>query len=74
VRGTAADLAVRLAEPPRGEVALVLGPGTAAEPDAGEAARTVSELVAEGVPRRRAADLVARLTGVPRKRLYDLSL
>jgi 16S rRNA (cytidine1402-2'-O)-methyltransferase len=74
VRGTAADLAVRFAEPPRGEVALVLGPGTTAEPDVGEAARTVSELVAEGVPRRRAADLVARLTGVPRKRLYDLSL
>jgi 16S rRNA (cytidine1402-2'-O)-methyltransferase len=74
VRGTAADLAARFAEPPRGEVTLVLGPGTAAEPDVGEAARTVAELVAEGLPRRRAADLVARLTGVPRKRLYDLSL
>jgi hypothetical protein len=34
----------------------------------------VGELVAAGVPRRRAAELVSRLTGVPRNRLYESSL
>ena len=40
----------------------------------GKPARAVSELVAAGVPRRQAADLVARLTGRPRNRLYRDSL
>jgi 16S rRNA (cytidine1402-2'-O)-methyltransferase len=76
VRGPAAAVAARFAEPPRGEITLVLGPGRG-EPDearseAGLAA--VAELVAAGVPRKRAAELVARLTGVPRNRLYRGSL
>ena len=73
-RGTAAELAGRFAEPPKGEISLVLGPGRAGEPDVDSAASAVTELVAAGLPRRRAAELVSRLTGVPRNRLYDRSL
>lgn len=72
-RGTAAELAARFAEPPKGEVVLVLGP-RASEPDVDSALSAVSELVEAGVPRKRAADLVARLTGVARNRLYRGSL
>jgi len=75
-RGTAAELAERFAEPPKGEIALVLG-GTAAggaPADEGEAAAAVAELVEAGVGRNQAARLVARLTGVPKSRLYRTSL
>ncbi len=74
-RGSASELAQRFVEPPKGEVTLVIG-GSAGgtRSDAGEAASAVIALVAEGVPRRRAAELVAGLTGVSRKRLYDMSL
>ena len=44
------------------------------EPDEGPALAAVAELVQAGLPRRRAADLVARLTGVARNRLYSGSL
>jgi len=73
-RGTAAEVAAVLTEPPKGEVTLVLGE---VEPEAGdeEDARTaVAELVAAGVGRRQAADVVARLTGLSRNRLYRASL
>jgi hypothetical protein len=42
--------------------------------DDGEAVDAVSELVAAGAARRQAADVVSRLTGVPRNRLYRGSL
>ena len=38
------------------------------------AVEAVSELVRAGLPRRQAADLVSRLTGQPRNRLYRDSL
>jgi 16S rRNA (cytidine1402-2'-O)-methyltransferase len=74
-RGTAKELAERFGEPPKGEIVLVLGPGSGA-PQAEEepAAAAVAELVAAGVPRRQAAELVSRLTGISRSRLYDASL
>jgi 16S rRNA (cytidine1402-2'-O)-methyltransferase len=72
VRGSAADLARRFASAPRGEVTVVLG--AASRPVRGEdderALAAVAELVAAGTPRRVAADVVARLTGTPRNRLY----
>ena len=74
-RGTAAELADRYASAPKGEITLVLGPPSfvaAADEDAALAA--VSELVEAGVPRKRAAELVSRLTGVARNRLYRGSL
>ena len=76
VRGTAAELADRFDEPPRGEVTLVLGPGSGDQPEAREQSgvAAVAELVEAGVSRRRAASIVSRLTGVPRNRLYRGSL
>jgi 16S rRNA (cytidine1402-2'-O)-methyltransferase len=73
VRGTAAEVAARFAVAPKGEITLVLGPATtAAEPV--EAFGAVAELVAAGVSRRLAADVVARLTGVARNELYRRTL
>jgi 16S rRNA (cytidine1402-2'-O)-methyltransferase len=73
VRGSATDVAARFAEPPKGEITLVLGPGAARE-GSGEAVGAVSELVDAGVPRRQAADVVARLTGTSRNELYRRTL
>ena len=72
-RGTAAELAERFAAPPKGEITLVLGPGRR-EVDETGALAAVAELVESGVPRKRAAEVVARLTGVARNRLYRGSL
>jgi 16S rRNA (cytidine1402-2'-O)-methyltransferase len=76
-RGTSAELAERFREPPKGEITLVLGPA-AARSDAGGVERlalaAVAELVAAGVPRRRAAEIVSGLTGIARNRLYKASL
>ena len=75
VRGSAAELAARFAEPPKGEITLVVGPAApAGDGRDGEALAVVSELVEAGVPRKRAAELVSRLTGVARNRLYRGSL
>ena len=74
VRGTSAEVAERFAEPPKGEITLVLGPAVDGKGDAEAASAAVAELVAAGLPRRRAAELVSRLTGVPRNRLYRASL
>ena len=73
VRGTAAELAERFAEPPKGEITLVLGPA-AGESDPAAARAAVAELVAAGTPRRVAADVVARLTDTSRNELYRGSL
>jgi 16S rRNA (cytidine1402-2'-O)-methyltransferase len=73
VRGTAASLAERYAEPPKGEITLVLGP-VAAAPRADGAAEAVAELVAAGTPRKVAVDVVSRLTEVSRNDLYRGSL
>jgi 16S rRNA (cytidine1402-2'-O)-methyltransferase len=72
-RGTAAELAERLVEPPKGEVTLVVGAG-AAESDPESARRAVADLVAAGTPRGVAAEVVARLTDTSRNDLYRGSL
>jgi 16S rRNA (cytidine1402-2'-O)-methyltransferase len=72
-RGTLSELAGRYEGEVKGEITLVLGPGVVGPDEAGAVA-AVAELVEAGVPRRRAADVVARLTGVPRNRLYEASL
>ena len=74
-RGTAVELAERFDAPPKGEITLVLGPGAApAAPDEEPALAAVAELVAAGLPRRRAAEIVSSLVGIPRNRLYKQSL
>jgi 16S rRNA (cytidine1402-2'-O)-methyltransferase len=76
VRGPAAELAARFATPPKGEITVVIGglPRVRTESTDQEALDSLSELVAAGVPRRDAVALVARLTGLPRNRLYRASL
>jgi 16S rRNA (cytidine1402-2'-O)-methyltransferase len=72
VRGSAAELAGTFAEPPKGEIVLVIGAGEAALDEA--PLEAVGELVAAGVARGQAAELVARLTGASRNELYRSSL
>jgi 16S rRNA (cytidine1402-2'-O)-methyltransferase len=76
VRGPARAVAARFDEPPKGEVTLVVGAAerVRVEGEDLEALAVVGELVAAGLPRRRATEVVARLTGLPRNRLYRESL
>jgi 16S rRNA (cytidine1402-2'-O)-methyltransferase len=78
VLGTASELAARFADGAKGEITVVIGAAeNAAVAGAGAvdaAVAAVAELVAAGAPRRAAADVVARLTGAPRNRLYRGSL
>ena len=74
VRGSAADVADRFSSKPRGEITLVLGAAALPKPDEGAAIDAVGELVGAGLPRRQAANLVARLTGASRNALYRGSL
>jgi 16S rRNA (cytidine1402-2'-O)-methyltransferase len=74
VRGTAAELAAAFAgRDVRGEVAIVIaGDAVPDVPDArDEAFAAVAELVDAGAGARAASAVVARLTGVPRRALYD---
>ncbi len=71
VRGTAAELAERYAsEPPRGEVALVVGGAPSVANEIGPALGALQRLVDAGAKPRPAASVVSELTGVPANRLY----
>ncbi len=74
VSGTAREVSARLETAPKGEITIVLGP--APMPDASEhaAVEAVADLVEAGASRRKAADVVGRLTGISRNRLYRGSL
>jgi len=74
VRGAAHEVAAAFASPPRGETTIVIGPAPPRGIPEQAALEAVGELVESGVPRRKAADVVARLTGLPRNRLYRGSL
>jgi 16S rRNA (cytidine1402-2'-O)-methyltransferase len=75
VRGTAAEVAERFSAGARGEITVVIGPAeVGSDADEEAAAAAVAELVSEGLSRRAAAELVSRLTGVARNRLYRSSL
>ena len=74
VRGTAADVAARFSEPPKGEVTIVLGPGSSAESDVDAAVEAVRLLGEAGAPRRVAADVVSGLVNASRNELYRGSL
>ena len=71
VRGNAAELAALYrGEPPRGEVALVVGPAPESEGELGAALNALQRLVAAGAKPRPAAAVVAELTGVGANALY----
>ena len=74
VRGSAVEIAGRFSDAPRGEITVVVGPAVVERGAEEDALAAVSELVEAGVGRRRAADLVSRLTGHSRNRLYRASL
>ncbi|MDP9491236.1 MAG: 16S rRNA (cytidine(1402)-2'-O)-methyltransferase [Actinomycetota bacterium] len=76
VRGSAAEVAERFADGAKGEITLVIGPSGVGEQaeDGEDALRAVADLVAGGTSRRTASDVVSRLTGVSRNRLYKASL
>jgi 16S rRNA (cytidine1402-2'-O)-methyltransferase len=78
-RGTARELADRFRLAPKGEITLVVGGSHGSGDGTGDgelerALEAVGELTAAGLPRRRAVDVVAGLTGVSRNRLYRSSL
>ncbi len=77
VRGTPGEVLARFREAPKGEITIVLGPSDvprSSQAVTPEAAGIVIELVDSGLSRKQAADLVSRLTGIPRNRLYRGSL
>jgi 16S rRNA (cytidine1402-2'-O)-methyltransferase len=75
VRGTAAEVAAALAEAPRGEVTVVVGPGAAAEGPDDERLRHAMGLLHEaGVGAGRAAEIVAALGAATRNRAYEAAL
>jgi 16S rRNA (cytidine1402-2'-O)-methyltransferase len=77
VRGTPGEVLARFPEAPKGEITIVLGPSAATPSGPGAtagAAEIVVELVGKGLTRRDAADIVSRLTAIPRNRLYRRSL
>jgi 16S rRNA (cytidine1402-2'-O)-methyltransferase len=76
VRGTASELAERFSEAPKGEITVVIGAAASDSRDLEDPAalEAVAELVAAGAPRRAAAEVVSRLTGVSKNRLYGGSL
>lgn len=76
VRGSAREVAARFETAPKGEVTLVIGaaPEPSRTDEEAVALAAVAELVEGGTPRRLAAEVVARLTGTSRNRLYRGSL
>jgi 16S rRNA (cytidine1402-2'-O)-methyltransferase len=69
VRGTAAEMAERFSQPPKGEITLVLGPGAAGERRIDP--EVLRELAA-AVGARRAAAIGATLSGRGRNELYRM--
>jgi len=70
VRGPTQAVAGRFEAPPKGEITLVLGPAPLRGLPDRVGLEAVAELVGEGVARRKAAEVVSRLTGLPKNRLY----
>jgi 16S rRNA (cytidine1402-2'-O)-methyltransferase len=71
VRGHAAELAERYgAEPPKGEIVLVVGGASGERSDTGPAVEAVRRLIDAGAKRRVAASVVAELTGFRANDLY----
>ena len=71
VRATAAELAARYrAQPPKGEIVLVIGAAPADRPDLAQPVAALQRLIDAGAKPRPAAGVVAELTGVSANALY----
>ncbi|NDA08673.1 MAG: 16S rRNA (cytidine(1402)-2'-O)-methyltransferase, partial [Alphaproteobacteria bacterium] len=75
-RGTARSLIAHYEmHPPKGEIVVMAGPcQTEAEPDPVDLAAMVAAEMANGASHRDAARNVAQATGLPRSRIYAISL
>lgn len=86
IRGTAAEILERLADPVRGEIVLVLEPSggenmrgrgsafAAAGDLEARVRRALADLLELGVGTKRAAAIIAQLSGLPTRRAYELAL
>ncbi|MDX6554400.1 MAG: rRNA (cytidine1402-2-O)-methyltransferase [Miltoncostaeaceae bacterium] len=74
-RGTVAELAARFAEPPKGEVTVVIGPpAPAAGPDESRVGEGVEVLLDAGLTPAKAAEALAALGVAPRNAAYRAAL
>lgn len=74
-RGTLGACAAVLPFEPRGEIVIVLGPGSRSEPaDDASVLEAVKREMAAGASARDAAAAVARELGVPKRRAYDAAV
>ena len=77
VRGSLAQLQVRFAEPPRGEIVIVVEGADSSDrplPDREEVEEAVKHLVDEGMRAREIASALAERWGLPRRELYALAV
>ncbi|WP_419855631.1 16S rRNA (cytidine(1402)-2'-O)-methyltransferase [Candidatus Poriferisodalis sp.] len=72
-RGTVAELAAQFAEPPKGEIVVVLGPATSRPPSDEQITAELAAELEAGSSARDAAAIVAERLGVARNRTYRLS-
>ena len=74
-RGRAAELAERFAEPPKGEVTVVVGPpAPAGAPDASRLEAGAATLLAAGLTPAKAAEALAALGAAPRNAAYRAAM
>jgi 16S rRNA (cytidine1402-2'-O)-methyltransferase len=78
LRGTAAELAARVTDPPKGEIAIVVAPAAAvaqtAAADAAAVRAALEVMIDGGLGAGRAAEAVALLGAAPRNRAYELAV
>ena len=77
MRGTAAEVAARFTAPPKGEIAVVIGPAAVAAEAGDDDARlreALGLLIGAGLGAGRAADVAAGLGIAPRNRAYRVAL
>ena len=72
-RGTVAELASQFAQPPKGEIVVVLGPAAAPAPSDERIRAELRQELATGASARDAAATVAGRLGIGRNRVYSLS-
>lgn len=74
VRGTLGALTARFAEPPKGEIVVIVGPGDSKPPSDEEIATELRVEFTRGATARDAAATVAQRLGVRRNRVYPISV
>jgi len=73
-RDTLGGLAERFAEPPKGEIVVVVGPAVPTAPTVAEISAELERELADGASARDAAATAARRLGVSRNRTYPLAV